>query len=165
MLHKYYLTQRGVGPGCQPSGFTAWQETQDGELTTGKRCYGFVTYDRELTPEELKAYELVPHSDTVRLREYKPFKGWHEFAEKTKQESYYDYAKPGDIVDEETMDYFMDVLPPRSMGHGYLQMGEPYSHAEDEAGRLRPTFMTFEKRGGKCYYLGTCFAGGHKSMI
>lgn len=34
----------------------------------------------------------------------------------------------GDIVSEDLVENFMNVLPPRAMSYGDLQMGEPYSH-------------------------------------
>lgn len=164
-MHRYYLTQRAVAPGCQPKDFSLWSETKDGELTNEKRCYGYVEYNRELTQEEISEYELVPHSKTVRLREYKPFDGWHKFAVETGQANYYDYAQPGDIVDRETYDYFLNILPPATMERGYFQVGEPYSHEEDKDGRWRPTFMTFVREGDKYYYLGHCFAGGRENVV
>lgn len=48
------------------------------------------------------------------MGEYRPFKGWEAFAEKTGKNSYTDYVKPGDYVDQETFNYFMDVMPPVS---------------------------------------------------
>lgn len=158
-MHRYYLTQRGVAPGCQPKGFTSWEEILDGELTNGQRCYGYIDYDRELTQEDVTRYELTPHSAKVRLREYKPFDGWHKFSVETGKGNYYDYAQPGDIVDRETYDYFLNIMPPVTMERGYFQVGEPYSHAEDKAGRWRATFMTFAREGERYYYLGHCFAG------
>ena len=161
-MHRYYLTQRGVAPGCQPSGFTSWEETPDGELTNGSRCYGYVDYDRELSPGEVVAYELTPHTEEIRLREYKPFKGWGDFEGEDGKTSYEYYAKPGDIVDRETYDYFLDILPPVVMKRGYFQVGEPYSTAKAEDGTWKETWATFVKEGDKYYYLGHCFAGERK---
>ena len=161
-MYKYYLTQRGIAPGCQPNDFTSWEETPNGELTNGKRCYGIINYRRELSPEELATYEITPHSEAVRLREYKPFNGWHKYCDETGNESYDDYAKPGDIVDEETFDYFLGILPPAMMKRGYLQVGEPYSAAKAEDGSWKKTWMTFAKKGDKYFYLGHCFIGEHK---
>lgn len=93
------------------------------------------------------------------MPEYKPFKGWHDFSERTGKHNYYDYAKPGDEVDEETYNHFLDILPPVTMKHGYFQVGEPYSHREDDEGRWRATWATFIQEGDKYYYLGHCFAG------
>lgn len=154
-MYKYYLTQRGIAPGCQPNDFTSWEETPNGELTNGKRCYGIINYRRKLSPEEISMYELIPHSEEIRLRKYKPFKGW-------KEENYDDYAKPGDIVDEETYDYFLDILPPATMKLGYFQVGEPYRMMKAEDGTYKETWLTFAKKGDKYYYLGHCFAGEYK---
>ena len=67
MLYRYYLTQRGISIGTQPNGFVSKLDTDGGELTNGRRCYGYVEYDRELTEQEIKGYELTPHSDKVHL--------------------------------------------------------------------------------------------------
>ena len=70
-----------------------------------------------------------------------------------------DFA-PGDYVDQEIADYFRDVLPPRSMAPGYLQVGEPYNHTPDQEGKFRATFNTFVKAApGVWKYCGHCFAG------
>lgn len=67
MLYRYYLTQRGISIGTQPNGFVSKLDTDCGELTNGRMCYGYVEYDRELTEQEVNDYELTPHSDKVRL--------------------------------------------------------------------------------------------------
>lgn len=90
--------------------------------------------------------------------EIKTLKGWNEFAEQTGKYSWYEYAKIGDIVDETVVDHFMNVMPPRAMSYGYLQMGEPYSHRYDIDRRLKPTYMTFAKCDGIWRYYGHCFA-------
>lgn len=94
--------------------------------------------------------------------ELKTLHGWHEFAEKNSDGSWDKYCKPGDLVDEEVYDYFLDILPPRSMGRGYLQVGEPYSSAFDpEFGKWRQTFSTFRRvQKGVWMYLGNCFPNG-----
>lgn len=71
-------------------------------------------------------------------------------------------AMPGDTIDEEIVDYFMDVLPPASMERGYLQVGEPYDHLDDpKTGKWRATYSTFRKDSstGLWVYCGTCFRG------
>ena len=69
--------------------------------------------------------------------------------------------QPGDYVDQEIVDYFRDVLPPRSMAPGYLQVGEPYNHTPDQEGRYRATYNTFKKSApGVWKYCGHCFVGG-----
>ena len=89
--------------------------------------------------------------------EMKTLKGWNEFAERTGNGSWDYYAKVGDVVSEDITDYFMDIMPPRVMSYGYLQVGEPYSHIYDLDRRLRPTFATFAKCDGVWRYYGHCF--------
>jgi len=66
-VYRYYLTQRGISPGCQPSGFINCKDTPNSRLTNGCRCYGYVEYDRELTDSEVIGYELLRHSRRIQL--------------------------------------------------------------------------------------------------
>lgn len=69
------------------------------------------------------------------------------------------YLKIGDLVDDEMMEYFITVLPPRTMTRGLIQIGEPYSHEKDQNGNYRATYATLKNT---CYgweYCGKCFAG------
>ena len=43
--------------------------------------------------------------------------------------SWDEYCKPGEVVDEGVADYFLNILPPRTMKMGYFQVGEPHSTA------------------------------------
>lgn len=88
----------------------------------------------------------------------KTLDGWCEFSDRTGKESIYDYLRKGDVVSEDLVDNFMNVLPPRAMSYGYLQVGEPYNHIFDIDGRLRPAFMTFAKYDGRWRFYGNCFA-------
>ena len=90
--------------------------------------------------------------------EIKTISGWCEFYDRTGKGSWSDYAEVGDIVDEAVVDNFMNILPPRTMSYGYLQVGEPHSHRYDLDRRLRPTYMTFAKANGIWRYYGHCFA-------
>lgn len=90
--------------------------------------------------------------------EIKTLDGWCEFSDCTGKESIYDYLCVGDIVSEDIVDNFKDMLPPRVMSQGYLQVGEPYNHIYDVDRRLRPTYMTFAECGGQWRYYGNCFA-------
>jgi len=69
--------------------------------------------------------------------------------------------KIGDLVEEEIVDHFMNVLPPACMRSDCSQLGEPYSHREDETtGKYRATYMTFKKvEEGIWQYCGHCFRG------
>lgn len=89
--------------------------------------------------------------------EIKTLDGWCEFSDRTGKESIYDYLNLGDIVSEDIVDNFMDMLPPRAMSFGYLQVGEAYDHIYDIEGRLRALYMTFAKYDGQWRYYGNCF--------
>lgn len=95
-------------------------------------------------------------------RKIKTIDGWNKAAEEVKgQFSWDDYAKPGDLVDEGVYDHFLDCLPPRSMGYGYLQMGEPYSsRLNPKTGEYEMTWLTFARVEKGIYrYCGHCFVG------
>lgn len=92
------------------------------------------------------------------MKEIKTLSGWCEFYDRTGKGSWYDYAEVGSIVSEEVVDNFMNMLPPRTLSFGYLQVGEAYSHVYDIDRRLRPTYMTFARRNGVWRYYGNCFA-------
>lgn len=70
-------------------------------------------------------------------------------------------AKVGDLVEEQVVDNFMDMLPPACMRSDCSQVGEPYSHRIDEkTGKSRPTFATFRRvEKGVWEYRGNCFRG------
>ena len=89
--------------------------------------------------------------------EIKTLNGWTDFADRTGRTSIYDYLRKGDVVSEDLVDNFMNVLPPRAMSYGYLQMGEPYSHVYDIDHRLRGIYLTFAKCDGRWRYYGNCF--------
>ena len=78
--------------------------------------------------------------------------------------SFREYVKPGDEVDEAMVDYFMNILPPRKMSYGYLQVGEPIKSCQDKDGRWKETYATFEKIEGKWVYQGCCFPGRSEDM-
>lgn len=97
-------------------------------------------------------------------KKIKTLEGWHEAAEKStdpNQYSWDDYAQPGDLVDEEVFIYFLNILPPRSLERGYLQVGEPHNYRfNPRFGKHRPTFATFMIAGPGVYrYCGNCFVG------
>ena len=51
----------------------------------------------------------------VMSKEIKTLDGWCEFTDRTGKGSIYDYLNKGDIVSEDIVDNFMDMLPPRAM--------------------------------------------------
>lgn len=99
-------------------------------------------------------------------RKLKTMKDWEREANGNCQYSWYDYAKPGDLVDESVFIYFMDVTTPRIYRDGYLQVGAPYSRVmDDEMGTERDTFPTLERVEKGIYrFCGNCFAGETKHI-
>lgn len=90
--------------------------------------------------------------------EIKTLDGWYKFSNRTGKTSVCDYVQKGDIVSEDLINYFMSMLPPRTMSHDFLQIGEPYSHVYDIDRRLRPIFLTFAKCDNQWRFYGNCFA-------
>lgn len=68
-----------------------------------------------------------------------------------------EYLQIGDEVDQEFVDYFIDVLPPACMNNKCIQIGEPYSYKTDANGNFKATYSTLKKENGKWYYAGHCF--------
>jgi len=60
-MYKYYLTQRGPGPGCQPKDFVAIKDYGIKRFVEGMniRAWGYIWYDRKLTDKEIQEYELL----------------------------------------------------------------------------------------------------------
>lgn len=93
--------------------------------------------------------------------EIKTLDGWHQYAAAHEHHDWDAYCRPGDQVDEEVYDYFLDILPPKRMSKGYFQVGEPSdSRKNPKTGRFESTYPTFVRDArGHFYYLGACFAG------
>jgi hypothetical protein len=113
--------------------------------------------------ERLEALNLVKENrDKVKNSEsIRTLEGWRQ----SLYESFCDYADIGDEVNKDIITEFMNVLPPRSLSAAYLQMGEAYSHEFNELGNLRPTYMTFQKKDGRWYYIGMCFGGDTENKV
>lgn len=61
MVYRYYSTQRPVGPGAIPKG-ARYIYHFDGRVyvkSINRMAYGIAEYDRELTDDEVRQYELV----------------------------------------------------------------------------------------------------------
>lgn len=65
-----------------------------------------------------------------------------------------DYLKVGDEVDQEMVDYFLNVLPPATWRANLVQLGEPHSHVGGRA-----TYPTLYREIGRWYYRGNCYRG------
>jgi len=58
-MFKYFYRLRPPGPGCQPRGFI---EVKEEDINQGQHYWGWVTYDRELSPAEIDNYDLENES-------------------------------------------------------------------------------------------------------
>lgn len=68
--------------------------------------------------------------------------------------------KPGDVVDEQTVDRIVLELLPTTYRDDLRQAGEAYSRAIDtDTGMPAYTHMTFAKEGDHWIYCGLCFPG------
>ncbi|MFC3768340.1 hypothetical protein [Paenibacillus sp. GCM10012303] len=65
----------------------------------------------------------------------------------------------GDTMTEEQVEEWVNVLPPATYRADLVQLGEPYSHREDENGKWRATYPTAAKIAGQWRYMGNCFRG------
>lgn len=97
----------------------------------------------------------------------KTMQEWKKLSEETENQiSWYDFAKPGDLVDKEIFNHFLNVIPPKKYGAGYLQVGEPYSREFNKnTGKMADTYMTFEQvEYGVYRYCGNCFLGERENI-
>ena len=70
-----------------------------------------------------------------------------------------EYCKPGEKVDQEVADYFLDIIPPKIMTKEYFQVGEPHSYAIDpRTMKGAETYSTFIRCGKEIWeYAGNCY--------
>lgn len=72
-MYRYYLTQRGPGPGCQPKGanWTGDYAIKKFVEEIGRKAWGYAEYDRQLTAKQIEEYELVEVGTDLILGDYK----------------------------------------------------------------------------------------------
>lgn len=87
----------------------------------------------------------------------KTLDGWNKYTDRTGRKSISDYLNVGDIVSDDMFGYFLNIMPPRSLSYGYLQVGEAYDYVYDVSRQLRPIYMTFAKANSYWRYYGNCF--------
>ena len=94
------------------------------------------------------------------MNEIKTMSGWDVFATETGKHSFDDYCRPGDQIEEDMYDHFLNILPPRTMQGGYFQVGEPADSRKDpKSGKFRATYPTFVRNRAGFFCLGNCFSG------
>lgn len=92
----------------------------------------------------------------------KTYRGWRESGLPV----FEDYCFPGDKVDEEMVEHFINSVPPVLMRASCTQAGEPYSSEKDERGIYRSTYLTFHCLGGcRWRFDGYCFEGETKNRV
>ena len=69
MIYSYYMTQRPPMPGAQPEGMISFVDYNERRFIPelGRKAWAIIRYERELTPEEISDYELVPASANIAL--------------------------------------------------------------------------------------------------
>lgn len=118
--------------------------------------------DEKLTAQQrLEILELVQEERGKITARYpvKTYKGWQESGLPTFDE----YCAPGDEVDEEMVEYFVNSVPPVLMRSACTQAGEPFSHERDEQGGYKPTYTTFHRTEGGWRFDGYCFYGENEN--
>lgn len=60
-MYRYYLTQRGPGPGCQPAGVIKIEDfgTKKHIKEMDWKVWGYVEYDAPLNQKQIEDYELI----------------------------------------------------------------------------------------------------------
>lgn len=82
-----------------------------------------------------------------RLPPMKTYEGWNGSGLNLGE-----YLKPGDEVDQEMFDYFLEVVPPASFGIKHVQIGEACDHSGPGG---QPTFDTIVRGEGRRWiYIG-----------
>lgn len=88
--------------------------------------------------------------------EVKTLQGW-----KDNGKNFSDYVKEGEKVAVDIVNYFIELLPPRSYEKGFFQVGEPYDRAKE--GARYATFIYLckdDNYGGEIWmFKGNCLAG------
>lgn len=121
--------------------------------------------DEKLSPQQqLDILELVWEERGKITGKYpvKTYKGWQESGLRT----FEDYCFPGDVVDGEIVEHFVNSVPPVFMRSTCTQAGAPYSHEKDEQGVYRPTYATFHRitdNGSLWRFDGYCFCGRNEN--
>lgn len=69
-MYKYYLIERPRSIGTQPDGYVDWKDYDRREFIPEiqHRAWGELLYDRRLTPEEVKRFELIDANGPELLR-------------------------------------------------------------------------------------------------
>lgn len=119
--------------------------------------------DEKLTAQQrIEILEFV-QAERKKITDSYPIKtraGWHESGLRL----FEDYCFPGDIVDEEMVEYFVNNVPPLLLLPSCTQIGESFSIELDAKGNYMPTYGTFhDLGGGRWQFDGYCFYKENKN--
>lgn len=111
-------------------------------------------------PQRIKILEFIKEERKKLIDMYTPktYEGW-----RNTHLNFDDYCFPGDIVDNEMVDYFVNCLPPKTLRDSCTQCGEPYGTGEYENGVCGNTYITFSKHDGEWIFDGYCLAGRNEN--
>ncbi|MBD7916423.1 hypothetical protein H9660_14865 [Clostridium sp. Sa3CUN1] len=107
--------------------------------------------DSPLLMKVFNLFEKAIHK-IFNLKKIKTYKEW--------KGDITDYLNINDIVDNEIIEYFRNVLPPKTDNSYMLQGGEAYDHVlDDKANKYKAIYITFNNENGNWIYKGICFIG------
>ena len=107
--------------------------------------------DSPLLIKVFNLFEKAIHK-IFNLKKIKTYKDWKgEITE---------YLDINDIVDNEIIEHFRNVLPPKIDTSYTLQGGEAYDHIlDDKTNKYKGIYITFNKENSNWIYKGICYIG------
>ena len=103
--------------------------------------------------KEILEFVKAKRDEIIHKVPVKSLSSWHDSGFNSFEEYFY----PGDIVSEDLVEYFVNILPPVTCMSRYVQAGSAYSHKRDINGKYLPTYITFTKEDNTWIFVGYCF--------
>lgn len=134
--------------------FILWEDktiTMLGGDTVKYGSWDDLELDSPLLIKVFNLFEKAIHKifDIKKIKTYKEWKG-----------DITEYLNINDIVDNEIIEHFRNVLPPKTDTSYTLQGGEAYDHIlDDKTNKYKGIYITFNKENGNWIYKGICFIG------
>lgn len=131
-----------------PSGVDLHVEEYDETRPLMRHKYDDIIRPADIMPylTDSCCYEPVPNPPM------KKYSDWHG--------SLSEYLQVGNLVDEEMVKYFINVLPPVTMNGSIIQMGEPYNHVNG-----KPIYHTLHRTPEGWHYDGCCHRGKTQDLL
>jgi hypothetical protein len=89
------------------------------------------------------------------VKTIKTYEQWHESRQDLSK-----FLQIGDIVDEEMVEYFLNVLPPKTWNNSIIQIGEPCDLVEG-----KNTYSTLKRTSKGWEWAGECHKGQTENKI